>query len=72
VKKESRSELRYCSGISMVKLRIVTEYLSRDSRFYGQDKNQATGITAEAILLFAVYLYSENTRLFLGCAISCP
>jgi hypothetical protein len=51
---------------------IVTEYVSRDSRFYGQDENQATGsISAEAILPFAVYLYSENTRLFLGCAISC-
>jgi hypothetical protein len=57
----------------MVSLRIVTEYMSRDSRFSGQDENQATGsITAEANLLFAVYLYSENTQLFLGRAIACP
>lgn len=61
--KDSRPELRYYSVINMVRLRIVTEYLSRDSRFSGQDKNQATGnITVEASLLFAVYLYSENTR----------
>ena len=71
--KESRPELRHFSGISMVRLRIVTEYLNRDSRFSGQDENQATGsITAEAYLFFAVYLYSENTRLFLGRAIACP
>jgi len=71
--KESRPELRYNSVISNVRLRVVTEYLSRDCRFSGQDENQATGnITAEASLLFAVYSCPEITRLFLGLAIACP